>query len=173
MTVGGIPCPLTFIKMIDVTLVCVGRLKEKFYKDACDEYIKRLGAYCRLTVTEIAEERRGDSPSQAQTDAALLREDEAIKRAVPKGAAVIALCVEGREMSSPELAGAIGELTGSFQKLCFIIGGSDGLSDGVKSMARLRLSMSPMTFPHHLARVMVLEQLYRAFSILNGGRYHK
>ena len=159
--------------MVDVTLICVGRLKEKFYKDACDEYIKRLGAYCRLTVTEIPEERRGDSPSKAETCAALSREAESIKRAVPKGAAVITLCVEGRELSSPELAETIGELTGSYQKLCFVIGGSDGLSDSVKALSRLRLSMSPMTFPHHLARVMVLEQLYRAFSILNGGRYHK
>lgn len=160
-------------KMVDVTLICVGKLKEKFYKDACGEYIKRLGAYCRLTVTELAEERKGDNPSRAEIDAALSREAEAIKRAVPKGAAVIALCVEGREMSSPELANKIGELTTSFQKLCFVIGGSDGLSEEVKGLSKLRLSMSPMTFPHHLARVMVLEQLYRAFSIMNGGRYHK
>ena len=159
--------------MVDVTLICVGKLKEKFYKDACGEYIKRLGAYCRLTVTELAEERKGDNPSRVEIDAALSREAEAIKRAIPKGAAVIALCVEGREMSSPELANKIGELTASFQKLCFVIGGSDGLSEEVKGLSKLRLSMSPMTFPHHLARVMVLEQLYRAFSIMNGGRYHK
>lgn len=168
-------CPrtCTAILMMDVTLICVGKLKEKFYKDACAEYIKRLGAYCRVTVTELAEERKSENPSPAEVDACLLREAEAIKRAVPKGAAVIALCVEGREYSSQGLAGVFEELSRVSSKLCFVIGGSDGLHPSVKELARLRLSMSPMTFPHHLARVMVLEQIYRAFSILNGGKYHK
>ncbi len=159
--------------MVDITLICVGRLKEKFYKEACGEYIKRLGAYGRVTVTELAEERKSDAPSPAEVDACLLKEAEAIKKAVPKGAAVIALCVEGREYSSPALAGLVEELSLTGSKLCFIIGGSDGLHRSVKELARVRLSMSPMTFPHHLARVMVLEQIYRAFRILNGGKYHK
>lgn len=158
---------------MDVSLICVGKLKERFYKDACDEYIKRLGAYCKLTVTEFPEERRGDSPSPGEKRACLEREADAILKALPKGAAVITLCIEGREMSSEGLAGAIEGLMASSSKLCFVIGGSDGLSERVKAASRLRLSMSPMTFPHHLARVMVLEQLYRAFSMLNNGKYHK
>ena len=165
--------PPDFYRMIDVTLICVGRLKEQFYKDACAEYIKRLGAFCRVTVTEAAEERKRENPSPAEVEACLLKEAEAIKRAVPRGAAVVALCVEGREYSSPALAGLLEELSRGSSKLCFIIGGSDGLHQSVKDMAALRLSMSPMTFPHHLARVMVLEQIYRAFTILNGGKYHK
>ena len=159
--------------MVDVTLICVGKLKERFYLDASAEYIKRLGAYCKIAVAEIPEQRRSDNPSKAEIDAALLREAEAIGRAVPKGAAVIALCVEGREMSSPALAKTLGELMGRSSKLCFVIGGSDGLHQSVKDGAALRLSMSPMTFPHHLARVMVLEQLYRASRIQRGEPYHK
>lgn len=159
--------------MIDVTLICVGRLKEKFYEAACGEYIKRLGAFCRISVLEIAEQRKSDSPSPSETDAALMREGEAIKKAIPRGAQVIAMCVEGQEMSSEALAGTLERMARSGSKLCLIIGGSDGLHRSIKELASLRLSMSPMTFPHHLARVMVLEQLYRAFSISNGGRYHK
>ncbi len=159
--------------MVEVTLVCVGKLKEKFYLDACAEYIKRLGAYCRLTVLELPEERKPESPSPAQVEAALFREAEAIKRAVPRGSALIAMCVEGREMSSEKLAETLAGLAMSASKLAVVIGGSDGLHESVKAQAALRLSMSPMTFPHHLARVMVLEQLYRAYSIMNGGKYHK
>lgn len=160
--------------MLDITILCVGKLKEKFYIDAAGEYIKRLRAYCSLTVREIAEERRSREPTAGEISAALEREAEAIMRSIPRGAAVIALCVEGKLLSSPELSGVIEGLAGSgASKLCFIIGGSDGLAESVKRLSRLRLSMSPMTFPHHLARVMLLEQLYRAFSISAGGRYHK
>ena len=159
--------------MLDITLVCVGRLKERFYEDAAGEYIKRLGAYCGVTVREIPEERRAGA-SEAASAAALEREAANILRAIPKGAAVVTLCVEGRLMSSKELSGWIEDAVGSgTSKLCFIIGGSEGLSPGVKTLSKLRLSMSPMTFPHHLARVMLLEQLYRAFSISSGGKYHK
>ncbi len=159
--------------MVEVTLICVGKLKEKFYLDACAEYIKRLGAFCKITVLELPEERKPESPSPGQIEAALAREAEAIRRAVPRGAALIALCVEGREMSSEKLSETLSTLTMSASKLALVIGGSDGLHKSVKDQAALRLSMSPMTFPHHLARVMVLEQLYRAFSIMNGGKYHK
>ena len=159
--------------MVEVTLICAGKLKEAFYKDACAEYAKRLGAYCQLKVLELPEQRKSDAPSKAEIDAALLREARDIQRAVPRGAAVIALCVEGREMSSEALSETLSRMAQTHQKLCFVIGSSDGLHESVKAQAALRLSMSPMTFPHHLARVMVLEQLYRAFSIINGGRYHK
>lgn len=167
------PPSLYDLIMLDITLICVGKLKESFYREACAEYIKRLGAYCRLTVLELAEERKPENPSPAQVEAALYREAEAVKRAVPKGAAVIALCVEGREQSSESFAGTLAGLSQSYSKLALVIGGSDGLHRSVKDAAALRLSMSPMTFPHHLARVMVLEQLYRAYSIMNGGKYHK
>lgn len=159
--------------MVEVTLICVGKLKEKFYLDACAEYIKRLGAYCKITVLELPEERKPESPSPSQIEAALSREAEAIRKAVPRGAAVIALCVEGREMSSEKLSETLAGLAMNASKIAVVIGGSDGLHGSVKASATLRLSMSPMTFPHHLARVMVLEQLYRAFSIMNGGKYHK
>lgn len=165
--------PPELYTMVEVTLICVGRIKEKFYLDACGEYIKRLGAYCKINVLEIAEERKPEAPSASQIDAALAREAQAIRRAVPRGAAVIALCIEGREMSSEKLAGTLAGLMMSTAKLAVVIGGSNGLHQSVKDAAALRLSMSPMTFPHHLARVMVLEQLYRAFSIINGGKYHK
>ena len=159
--------------MLDVTLICVGKLRERFFREACDEYIKRLGAFCRISVLELPEERKGESPSKAELDACLFKEAETIRRAVPRGAAMIALCVEGREMSSEKLSETLAGLSMSASKLAFVIGGSDGLHGSVKDAAVLRLSMSPMTFPHHLARVMVLEQLYRAFSIMNGGKYHK
>ena len=160
--------------MLDVTVLCVGRLKEKFYTDAAAEYIKRLGAYCRVTVTELSEAKRSASPSPGETDACLLREAAAIRDAIPKGATVIAMCVEGRELSSEELSAELMKLSASgASKLCFLIGGSDGLHESLKKEARLQLSMSRMTFPHHLARVMLLEQLYRAFSIASGGKYHK
>jgi 23S rRNA (pseudouridine1915-N3)-methyltransferase len=160
--------------MLDVTLICVGKMKEKFYIDAAAEYIKRLGASCRITVTELAEIKKSQTPSEKEIDAALLRESEAIKAAIPKGSAVIAMCIEGKQLSSEELSDSIAGFAGAgVSKLCFIIGSSDGLHDSIKSMASLKLSMSRMTFPHHLARVMLLEQLYRAFSIQNGGKYHK
>ncbi len=159
--------------MLDITLICVGKLKEKYYQEACREYIKRLGAYCRLTVLELPEERRGGDPSEAETDACLAREAEAIKKALPRGAAVIALCIEGHEQSSGQFAKTLSDLSQTHSKLALVIGGSDGMARSVKDAAAIRLSMSPMTFPHHLARVMVLEQLYRAFSIMNGGKYHK
>lgn len=160
--------------MLSVQILCVGKLKEKFYSDAAAEYVKRLSGYCKLTLTELAEERLPESPSQAQIDAALQREGESVLSRLPKGAMVAALCVEGRLVSSEDLAQQLSDwmLTGRSQ-ITFVIGGSHGLSPAVKQRAGLRLSMSPMTFPHHLARVMLLEQVYRAFKILEGSNYHK
>jgi 23S rRNA (pseudouridine1915-N3)-methyltransferase len=159
--------------LLEIDIVCVGRMKEKYYSEAAAEYIKRLGAYCRVRVTELQEARRdGDSP--AATEAALRREAEAVRGAVPKGAAVAAMCVEGKELSSEELSAELaGMASRGISRICFLIGGSDGLAEELKKDAKLRISMSRMTFPHHLARVMLLEQLYRAFSIAAGGRYHK
>lgn len=155
--------------MPGLTFVFVGKMRERYYIDAFEEYFKRLGAYSKPELKEMPEERLPEQPSEREIAQALKREAAEIEKAVPKGAYTAALCVEGREMSSEELARA---LEGK-PKLCFIVGGSFGLDESVKKRADLRLSMSKLTFPHHLARVMLAEQVYRAFTIQNGGRYHK
>ena len=162
------------MKGVGVHVICVGKLKEKFYAEAAAEYAKRLGGYCRLQLTELPEEKLPQSPSRAQIDAALEREGAAIRGKLPAGAAVIALCVEGELLSSEALTERLERWTaGGTGTLAFVIGSSYGLHPSVKEAARLRLSMSPMTFPHHLARVMLLEQIYRAFKINEGSGYHK
>ncbi len=160
--------------MQSVTILCVGKLKERFYADACAEYAKRLTRLCRLSVLELPEERLSENPSRSQIDAALEREADAIEAKLPRGGIVAALCVEGTLFSSEQLAAVLERyaVQGASQ-LTFLIGGSFGLAERVKSRADLRLSMSPMTFPHHLARVMLLEQIYRAYQIQAGTRYHK
>ena len=160
--------------MQKITILCVGKLKEKFYMDAAAEYAKRLSRFCRLEITELAEERLPEDPSQAQIDRALAAEAARIAERLPKGGALIALCIEGTELSSPALAERLRTMTVSgASELTFLIGGSVGLDRSLKARADLRLSMSPMTFPHHLARVMLLEQIYRAYQIQSGSRYHK
>lgn len=160
--------------MLSVHLICVGKLKEKFYLGACEEYLKRLSAYCKLTLVELPEEKLPQNPSRAQIDAALEKEGAAIRAKIPANSSLIALCVEGKTKSSEELAGLVRTFEQSAAKhLVFVIGGSYGMHPSVKAEAWVRLSMSPMTFPHHLARVMVLEQIYRAFKINEGSSYHK
>ncbi len=160
--------------MLQVKLICVGRLREKFYVEAFEEYRKRLGGYCKLECVDVPEQRLPENPSDAQVKAALEREGAEILKAIPHDAYVTALCVEGKELPSEAVAELIAGREGSGKpKLCFIIGGSFGLCDAVKNRAELRLSMSKMTFPHHLARVMLAEQLYRGFKIKEGSRYHK
>ena len=160
--------------MRSVTLLTVGKLKESFYRQACDEYVKRLGAFCKLNVIELPEERLPQNPSQAQIDAALEKEAAAVRAKLPAGAVLAALCVEGKLLSSEDLASQMARWAGSGKSsVVFLIGSSFGLSPTLKAQADLRLSMSPMTFPHHLARVMVLEQIYRAYQINAGTKYHK
>ena len=160
--------------MLNVKLICVGKMREKFYIDAFAEYAKRLQAYCRLELLEIAEQRLGDRPSEKEIAAALEREGQEILKAVPPDAYLTALCVEGKQMPSEGMAELIAARENSGRpKLCFVIGGSYGLSPSVKARADRKLSMSQMTFPHHLARVMLAEQLYRGFKINEGSRYHK
>lgn len=160
--------------MVNLTVLCVGRLKERWWRDACDEYIKRLSAFCRAEVVEVEEERAPENPSPAQLQQVITAEGKRLLGKIPADAAVIALCIEGKELSSPQLAEKLEALAVSgINRAVLVIGGSWGLSDEVKVRARIRLSMSPMTFPHQLARVMVLEQLYRAAQIQTGGRYHK
>jgi 23S rRNA (pseudouridine1915-N3)-methyltransferase len=160
--------------MLSVQLICVGKMKETYLQEAFDEYRKRQTAYCRLEVTEIAEERLSERPSQAEIDAALRREAEQIRKAVGKDAKLITLCVEGKSISSEELAELLQKAENSGKpKLCFVIGGSFGLAQELKEQSVQRISMSRMTFPHHLARVMLAEQIYRGFKIREGSRYHK
>ena len=160
--------------MLNVSLLCVGKLKEAYWRDACAEYEKRLGAFCRFRLIEVAEERLPDNPSPAQIAATVEAEGKRLLDQLPKDCAVVPLCIEGKEMDSPALADRMQRwAVEGISHIAFIIGGSWGLSDSVKNRAALRLSMSPMTFPHQLARVMVMEQVYRAFQISTGGKYHK
>lgn len=157
-----------------VVLICVGKLKEKFYADAAAEYVKRLSRYCKLDIIELPEERLPEDPSPAQIDAALAKEAEAIRGKLPASSSLAALCVEGQTQSSEELARLLDTWSNRGEKrLVFLIGGSHGLHASIKNQAQMKLSMSPMTFPHHLARVMLLEQIYRACQISAGTKYHK
>jgi 23S rRNA (pseudouridine1915-N3)-methyltransferase len=160
--------------MLNVTVICVGKMKEKFYIEAAGEYQKRLKGYCKLTLIELPEEKLPQSPTLGQIQAALDKEYEAILQKLPKSGRVVAMCVEGVPMSSPELSQTLGGwMVSGASDVTFVVGGSYGLSPRVKKRADLRLSMSEMTFPHHLARVMLLEQIYRAFKIQEGSGYHK
>lgn len=159
--------------MQTVNLICIGRLKERYWQDACQEYAKRLGAFCRFSILELPESRLQDNPSSAQIAAALKAEGEKIL-ACAAGSVVIPLCIEGKELSSPQLAEKLNSLAiGGTSAVSFVIGSSFGLDEEVKRAGTLRLSMSPMTFPHQLARVMLCEQIYRAFQINGNGKYHK
>jgi Uncharacterized conserved protein len=152
--------------MLRIKLIALGRLKETFWADACREYEKRLSAFCRLELCELPEEP--DRPD------ALAKEAARIEAALLGGSYVIALCIEGQEKTSEVLAKGLAELQSrGVSQLTVIIGSSRGLDERIKRHADLRLSMSSMTFPHHLARVMALEQLYRVLSINAGGKYHK
>lgn len=159
--------------MMNVNFIAMGKLKESFYREACDEYRKRLGAFAKVTVKEPPPEELPQSPSPAQIEKALEMEAALIREQAKTGFK-IALCVEGKQLSSKELARKLGALgTSGVSTVSFIVGSSFGLSESIKRECDFRLSMSPMTFPHSLARVMLFEQVYRAFSILNNSKYHK
>lgn len=160
--------------MPNVTIICVGKMKEKFYMDAAAEYVKRLGAYCKLNIVELPEQRLPQNPTQGDIAAALEKEAAAIREKIPPNSSIIALCIEGKLHSSEALAEVMGRWEQSAAKnLVFLIGGSFGMHPSIKQEAWVKLSMSPMTFPHHLARVMLLEQIYRVFKIREGSGYHK
>lgn len=160
--------------MFEITLLAMGKLKEKFYISACEEYAKRLGAYCRFRLEELPEVRLPDDPSPTEIAAGLEKEAELIFSKIPKGAWLCVFTPEGKQLSSEDFAKKLSnvKLAGK-SSACFLIGSSFGISPRVKAAADLRLSMGAMTFPHHLARVMVLEQLYRAEAIQAGSKYHK
>ncbi len=160
--------------MQKITVLCVGKLKEKFYIDAQAEYVKRLGRCCKLELMELPEQRLPENPSPAQIVQALETEAVAIREKLPKGGAVVALAIEGKPCSSEELQRRLADFAVSGKaQVTFLIGGSFGLDESLKRSADWRLSMSPMTFPHHMARIMLLEQIYRAYQIELGTRYHK
>ncbi len=160
--------------MLNIKLICVGRLRERFYIDAFNEYARRLSAYCRFECVELNETKLGDKPSDKEIENALVRESADIEKAIPRDAYVIAMCVGAKQLKSEELAQKINSLALNGRgKICFIIGGSFGMAESVKMRADMRLGMSEMTFPHHLARVMLTEQIYRSFKIIEGSRYHK
>ena len=159
--------------MLSINILCVGKLKESYLRDATEEYMKRMKPLCRLNIIELSEERVGDDPSPAEIRRTIDLESERIAAKIGKGDYVIAMCVEGRNLSSEELAAKFEAIPLTHSTVDLIIGGSWGLSDTLKARANLRLSMGRMTFPHQLCRVMLLEQLYRAFQISKGTKYHK
>ena len=160
--------------MFSITLICMGKCKEKFYISAAEEYAKRMKGYCEFKLLELPEHRLPEDPSPAQIQLGLEKEADMILERIPKGAWLCVLTPEGKLLSSPALAEKMAQvkLSGKSSAV-FLIGSSFGIAQRVKERADLRLSMSPMTFPHHLARVMVLEQLYRSEAIQAGSKYHK
>lgn len=157
-----------------ITILCVGKVKEKFYRMAIDEYVKRLGRYCKLEIIEVADEKTPDNASEHEETLIKDKEGERILKNIRREATVIALAIEGKMFSSEQLAGKISQLGISGEShIQFIIGGSLGLSDKVLKEADLLLSFSKMTFPHQLMRVILLEQIYRSYRIIQGEPYHK
>ena len=159
--------------MLNVKLITVGTLKESYLREAAAEYEKRLGAFCRFATVQLKEERLPDDPSEGEIRQALDREAIKILSEIPARAYCVALCVEGIQLSSEELADKLGAMEQKSGEICLVIGSSFGLSAEVKKRADLRLSVSKLTFPHQLMRVVLLETLYRSFNIRKGTRYHK
>ena len=159
--------------MLSVKIITVGSLKESYLKEAIAEYAKRLSAFCELEIVELKEYKLPDSPSDGEIEKALAEEAERIKKAIPPKAYKIALCVEGKQLSSEELAKKIEETTFTNASVCLIIGSSHGIDASLKAICDYRLSISKLTFPHQLMRVMLLEIIYRAMNIIKGTKYHK
>ena len=158
--------------MLKINIICIGKIKEKYFSDAIAEYTKRLGAFCKFTIVELAEEKIRDN--QSQISEVLLAEGRSILKKISPSDYVVALCIEGKLTSSEELSKTLDSLALSGKStVSFVIGGSYGLSDKVKIRADMRLSMSRMTFPHTMARMILTEQIYRAFEISTNGKYHK
>ena len=159
--------------MLNVNIICVGKLKESYLRAAIEEYSKRMRTLCKLSIIELAEERTADNPSAAEIQKTVSAESERILQKLGKSDYVVAMCVEGKNLSSEELSAKLGEIAQISGSVDLIIGGSWGLSDALKARADFKLSMGRMTFPHQLFRVMLLEQIYRAFQISKGTKYHK
>lgn len=160
---------------MNINIIAIGKLKESYLREAAYEYSKRLSGFCKLNIIEIPESRLSENPGEKEIQNALTNEARLIEEQINKKSALnIALCIEGRQLSSEELSQKIsGAGVNGKSTINFIIGSSFGISPDVKSKADFKLSMSRMTFPHQLARVLLLEQIYRAFQISSGGKYHK
>jgi len=160
--------------MVTINIIAVGKVKEKYFINAINEYNQRLSAFCKLNIIEIKDESIPQNANDSQIAEVLTKEANAILAKLPKDSYIFALCVEGKQFSSEELAKEIGKIqVNGESSLTFIIGGSVGLANEIKSRANVKLSFSKMTFPHQLFRVMLTEQIYRAFKILNHHTYHK
>lgn len=157
-----------------ITVITVGKLKEKFFREAVSEYEKRLGRYCKLEIRETADEKTPDGASETVREQILQKEGVRIARLLPEGAYVVTLEIEGRKFTSEGFAGELNRLgVSGTGHIVFVIGGSLGLHNSIKERSDLAVSFSDMTFPHQLMRVVLLEQIYRAFRIINGEPYHK
>lgn len=163
--------------MVIIHIIAVGKLKEKYFSEACDEYVKRLsGLGVKLVTDEIEPAYLPEDPSEGEIAKALEAEAAKILKKIPQDCFVVPMCIEGKQLDSEKFAAKLAEVfspAGGSSSAAFIIGGSHGLSDAVKSRGSLKLSMSAMTFPHRLARVMLAEQIYRAFTIIQNRKYHK
>ena len=159
--------------MLNIRIICVGKFKEKYWEAASAEYLKRLGAYCNVSVIEVKEEKLPAHASRADEENVIIKEGKSILDKIAAGDYVIALDIGGKELSSEDLAAKIAETSFTSSTMDFVIGGSLGLSKDVKSRAALRLSFGRITLPHQLARIVLLEQIYRAFKINAGETYHK
>lgn len=159
---------------MNINFIAMGKLKESWYRKSCAEYLKRLGAYVTTKVIEPSPVDLPQKPSPAQIEAALRQESVKIREQIKPGSFTVAMCIEGKTISSEQLSQKLESAAGQgFSTVNFLVGSSFGLDEELKKQADLRLSMSPMTFPHSLARVMLMEQVYRAYSIINNGKYHK
>lgn len=161
--------------MIRINIICIGKIKEKYFSDAINEYAKRLTSFCKFNIIELSEEKlRNNTPNSAQIQEVIEAEGKRILQKIGTSDYVAAMCIEGIIMSSEELSKMLDSISLSGKStIDFVIGGSYGLSSAVKIRADLKLSMSKMTFPHQMARVILSEQIYRAFEILTNGKYHK
>lgn len=159
---------------MNVNIIAVGKIKEKYLKDAIDEYKKRLSRFCKLTITEVPDESMSTTPSEKEIDSILKKEGEKIASSIKNTDVLISLCVEGKQKTSEEFARFFSdECVKGANTFTFVIGGSVGLCDEIKNMSHTKLSFSKMTFPHQLMRVVLLEQIYRAFKINANENYHK
>lgn len=158
---------------MNITVIGVGKIKEKFFCDAISEYEKRISRFSKLQIIEVRDEKIPENPSKKECDAVLEKEGEAILSKIPKNSFVVSLCIEGDQLSSPQLADRIKYLSMEHSHITFIIGGSLGLSENVKNASSLRLSFGKITLPHQLMRVVLLEQIYRSFKIMANESYHK
>ena len=159
--------------MLNVTVITVGNLKESYLRDASAEYEKRLGGFCRLEMIQLKETKLPEAPTEGQIAAALSSEGKQIMAAMPSRAYRIAMCVEGQQLTSEQLAARLDEVGNTHGSVCLVIGSSYGIAPEVKAACDFRFSVSKLTFPHQLMRVLLLETVYRSLGILKGTKYHK